>query len=44
MELLIGIVIGVAASLLAQRFLPAKWKKLTERANEKIDEVGTKNE
>ena len=38
MELIFGIVVGVALSLLAQRFLPAQWDKLTRKANKAIDE------
>lgn len=34
---LIGFVAGVASALLAQRFLPAKWSKLTKEANDEID-------
>jgi multisubunit Na+/H+ antiporter MnhE subunit len=36
-ELLIGFVVGVAASLLVQRFFPSKWFKLTATANKEID-------
>ncbi len=38
MELLFGIVIGLVAGLLIQRFLPVVWAKWTQKANKAIDE------
>lgn len=38
MDTIIGIVIGIAACLLVQRFSPATWAKLTSKANKAIDE------
>jgi membrane-associated phospholipid phosphatase len=37
LDLIIGFVLGVAACLLVQRFLPAKWSKFTDEANEELD-------
>jgi uncharacterized membrane protein YccC len=37
-DTIIGIVIGIAACLLAQRFSPATWDKLTRKADKIIDE------
>jgi uncharacterized membrane-anchored protein YhcB (DUF1043 family) len=38
MGFIIGLVVGVALCLLVQKFIPAKWSKLTAEADKVIDQ------